>query len=211
MADFDKTSIQMFSSMPPQRHTLGVPNDSNIREHNETHTTVGANRQVVATETFQDLIVSRPRRAICSCPELSTISRSGSFWWLSYSASLFLRQGCDSEKCTQRRLFWSLRVVFIRFGFPTALTTSLEYITGSHSSSIRPALTTQQIVKNTSPVLVELWKCRIGFSTFQESRDVLRFLFKRDPHFRRHVDAEGHSYLWVSLQNCIVDTSGTFA
>lgn len=188
--------------MPSPSHTSQASHDSNVGGHCGTHA-VGADTQILATETLQDSMLSRTRRVICSCPETSTITRSGNFWWMSYSAILPPRQGCDSDECIQRRLFWRFRIALTRFGYPRAFTASLEYVTGSHSSSIRPALTTQQIVRNTSPVLVELWKCRIGFSTFQQSRDVLRSLFKSDPHFWRHVDAEGHSYLWVSLHTPI--------
>lgn len=187
--------------MPPQLQTFEISHDSTIGGHNESHSG-GTDGQLAPTENLQELIASHPSRmrsrAICSCSETSTISKSGSFWWLHYSAILFPRQGCDSEKCIQRRLSLRLRVAFIRFGFPIAFTASLEYVTGSHSSSIRPALTTQQIVRSTSPVFVELRKFRKGFSTFQESRDALWSLFKMDHRFWCHVDSEGHSYLWVS-------------
>lgn len=206
------TSAQMAPSMPRPLQAFELSQDSNTGGHNESHSE-RTNGQVAPTENLQGLIVSRPlrvrRRAICSCRGASTISKSGSFWWLDYSAFLFPRQGCDSEECIQRRLSLRLRVAFIRFGFPRAFTASLEYVTGSHSSSFRPALSTQQVVRNTSPVFVELWKCRNGISTFQESRDALRSLFKTNHHFWRHADAEGHSYLWVSSHATNQDLSGT--
>lgn len=197
MADFDVTSFRSLPSTPSPRHACGVSHESSIGGDKESHS-VRTDGQVAPTKNVQGLIVSRPRKAICSCPENLTINKSGKFWWLSYSANPFPRQGCDSEECIQRRLSWRLRVALIRFGFPRAFTASLEYVTGSHSTIPRPALTTQQIVRNTSPVFVELWKCRNLKSSFEESRDILRSLFKANSHFQRHADAEGHSYLWVS-------------
>lgn len=210
MADFDVTSIPILPSISSPRHALELSHEYSIGGESEIRS-VRTDGQVVPTENLQGSMISRPRRAICNCPKAPTINMSGNFWWLSYSASLFPRQGCDSEDCIQRRLSWRLRVALIRFGFPRAFTASLEYVTGSHSSSIRPALTTQQIVRNISPVLLELWKCRTGFSSSKESRDALRSLFKTNTHSQRHVDAEGHLYLWVSSHATSQYLTGTFA
>lgn len=190
----------MLPSMPFPHRTFEVSHDSSVGGINERPSGSSGEtaEQVAHAKTPQGLMDRRRPRTICNCVGPSTISKSGILGWLHYSAFLFPRQGCDSEECIRRKLFLRVRVSLIRFGFHRVFTASLEYVTGSPSSSIRRALTTQQIVRNTSPVFAEIWKCKNGLSSFEESRDALRSLFKTNSHFQRHADAEGHSYLWVS-------------
>lgn len=198
--------------MPSALHPLDVAYDSTIGGSNEgpsglsetsgpsgpSESSGKLNAQVAPAKIPQGLLVRRRSRANCNCAGPSTISKSGNSRWLHCSAILFPQHGCDSEECIQRKLLLRLRVSLVRFGFPRVFTASLEYITGSPISSIKRALTTQQIVRNTSPVFAEIWRCKMGLSSFEESRDALRSLFKTNSHFQRHADAEGHSYLWVS-------------
>lgn len=104
---------------------------------------------------------------------------------------------CDNKRCDMRNIRWSFRVAFNRFSIPWAFLIDLEFILGTATYSLRPALSLQRVVNYTSPGFAIIWKCRKHLISLSEAQDQLRQLDRSPSRLRQHVNPDGNNYIQV--------------
>jgi hypothetical protein len=73
----------------------------------------------------------------------------------------------------------------------------VEFISAAGTYSLRPALTTQGVVKYTSPGFHTLWLFERNILSLEEAKEKLLGLWKVDPSMRYHLNPAGRSYIEV--------------
>lgn len=157
-------------------------------------------------ETLDDLVVIRNKTMTktsenarvnvpCSCRP-TTSSVSGRFWWFDYTPLSRLRHTCGS--CNKWGYEWKLRIALSQFDIPYAIICRLRLASNNANFELKPALTVQSVVKNTSPGFEALFLCEHLQISVEDSKQRLRDLYRSDSSFKLHVNPEGKSYLHVS-------------
>ncbi|KAL1848355.1 hypothetical protein Daus18300_013637 [Diaporthe australafricana] len=115
----------------------------------------------------------------------------GRFRWLEFTPTLGLRQNCTT------RCEWNakLRLALTWLNIPLAVTASFGFSRRNGQYDLRPALSIQHVVRNTSPGFEALFLCRWSHISVEEGKRRLRDLYRSDGNFKHHVNPAGQSYL----------------
>jgi hypothetical protein len=76
----------------------------------------------------------------------------------------------------------------------------VELIAGAGMYSLRPALSTERVVKYTSPGFEALARFQDGLLTLSEVQDKFRELKRCDLSLNQHIHPGGHNYVQVRSQ-----------
>ncbi|KAG8160641.1 hypothetical protein KVR01_008905 [Diaporthe batatas] len=132
---------------------------------------------------------------IDTCYHKETTCAHGRFWWLELTSTPGFWHKC-SPRCPAR-CEWNakLRLALTWLNIPFAVTASLGIASSNGQYALRPALSIQHVVRNTSPGFLAIELCKINALSVEESKQRLRDLSQTDKHFRDHVNPEGKGYL----------------
>lgn len=143
-------------------------------------------------------------RVVERCYHKQTSYAHGRFWWLEITSNPGFWHGC-SPSCP-KRCDWNvkLRLALTWLNIPFAVTGTLGFASKNGQFELRPALSIQHVVRNTSPGFKALFLCKIDVLSLEESKQRLRDLYRSDGHFKYHVNPAGESYIRVSYTICRV-------
>ena len=147
----------------------------------------------------------RPRRIDCTvrhchCSCHSVRRSSARFWAFEYTAPTTFSSTCNNPKCTATCYRWSLQFALSSYGIPFMVKAGVEFIAGAGMYSLRPALSTERVVKYTSDGFKALAQFGGGLLTVPEVQEKFRELKRCDPSLNRHIHPGGRNYVQVRNQ-----------
>lgn len=197
-----RNTVQIGQAAPATPVKVNNPRDEQTPTHESSKK---EGRELLDLADFRIRSMTKRREiakidGTCSCGPMGSVS--GRFWWLDYTPLSSLWQNCGSKSCTKRRYEWKIRLALSRLHIPYAVIASLQYTSGLGRIGIRPALNTQQVVRNTSPGFQTLFLCRNYRISVEEGKQRLRDIYRSDPaSFKSHVNPGGESYMRASVHH----------
>lgn len=152
--------------------------------------------------TYLEPSPRRPRKIDCTvrhchCSCHSVRRSSARFWAFEYTAPTTFSGKCSNPKCTAASYRWDLQFALSRYGIPFMVKAGVEFIAGSGTYSLRPALSTERVVKYTSDGFKALAQFERGLLTLPEVQEKFRDLSRRDASLSRHIHPGGRNYVQV--------------
>lgn len=144
----------------------------------------------------------RPRKTDCTvrhchCSCHSVRRSSARFWAFEYTAPTTFSSKCSNPKCTAASYRWDLQFALSRYGIPLMVKAGVEFIAGSGMYLLRPALSTERVVKYTSDGFKALAQFERGLLTLPEVQQRFRDLSRHDASLNRHIHPGGRNYVQV--------------
>ena len=137
-----------------------------------------------------------------TCCQVLTSCTRGRLWWLELSSTPGLSHTCRTG-CARRCVWYAkLRMTLTWLNLPFAVTANFGFSSRNGQYELKPPLSFQHVVKNTSPGFEAIFLCGVNILSVGVCKQRLRDLARCDVYFKDHVNPEGQSYLRVSLTRC---------